>query len=498
MRKINLILFVSLLNFCFGQTAKMEKRIEIEFADNYLEEKVIPMGKYGFVIHSRQKQMPKGIKTLKYSKYNSDLELVSDKELQVKSNMVSKDYVINDNYLYMAYTHNGSGSFTVSRYDIVTEEIKEFTGKFDKGSRIIDFNVLNGVFYFFCVKKGMHTMMIVNLEKQEVTSQLLNFEVKFPKTISLSNFQVMEKSNELTLSIDFRESSKDLKSYFVILNDKAEITTYYDLSQTEDKYIVNSTATKIGENNYIVTGNFSLGRSAIVSNGLYIAIIKDGKIDKINFFNFAELKNFFTYKSEKEQEKIEKKKDKAEARGKEFIVSQFLAIHDVSKIENDYFLLSEAYYPTYRTVTTTGANGSVSTREVFDGYQYTHAFMVRFDKDANIVWDQSVKMQLLYKPMTVKRFVNVSKTEQGNISLVFADAKVIKSKTFDFNGNTVNEVNSELIETGDEDDKTMRTISSIDFWYGTYFLNYGSQKIKNSGDDQKGKRFVFFVSKVKL
>ena len=101
--------------------------------------------------------------------------------------------------------------------------------------------------------------------------------------------------------------------------------------------------------------------------------------------------------------------------------------------------------------------------------------------------------------MSVRRFVNVSKTEQGNVSLVFADARVIKSKTFDFNGNTVNEVNSELIETGDEDDKTLRTISNIDFWYDTFFLNYGSQKIKNKGDDdQKGKRFVFFVSKVKL
>ena len=309
----------------------------------------------------------------------------------------------------------------------------------------------------------------------------------------------MEKSNELTLSIDFRESSKEIKSYFVILNDKAEITTFYDLSQTEGKYIVNSTATKVGDNNYIVTGNFSLGRSATLSNGLYIAIIKDGKVDKINFYNFTELKNFFSYKSEKEQAKIEKKMDRAEARGKELIVSHFLASHDVSKIENDYFLLAEAYYPTYRTVTTTNSNGSVSTREVFDGYQYTHAFMVRFDKDANIVWDQSVKMQLLYKPMNVRRFVNVSKTEQGNVSLVFADARVIKSKTFDFNGNTVNEVNSELIETGDEDDKTLRTISNIDFWYDTFFLNYGSQKIKNKGDDdQKGKRFVFFVSKVKL
>ena len=100
-------------------------------------------------------------------------------------------------------------------------------------------------------------MMIVDLEKQQVTSQVLNFEVSFPKTVSLSNFQVMEKSNELTLSIDFRESSKEIKSYFVILYDKAEITTFYDLSHTEGKYIVNSTATKVGDNNYIVTGEMS-------------------------------------------------------------------------------------------------------------------------------------------------------------------------------------------------------------------------------------------------
>jgi hypothetical protein len=267
--------------------------------------------------------------------------------------MVSKDYVVDENYLYMAYTHNVSGNFTVSRYDIVSEEIKEFTSAFPKGSKILDFNVLNGVFYFFCVRKGQHTMMIVDLEKQEVNSQVLNFEVKYPKTISLSNFQVIEESNELTLSIDFRESTKDLKSYFVILNDKAEITTFYDLSQTEGKYIVNSTATKVGEKDYIVTGNFSLSRQTTVSNGLYIAIIKEGKIDKINYFNFTELKNFFSYKSEKEIAKIEKKMEKAEAKGKELIVSHFLATHNVSKIENDYLFV---FY--------------FSKRIIFNGFHY--------------------------------------------------------------------------------------------------------------------------------
>ena len=43
---------------------------------------------------------------------------------------------------------------------------------------------------------------------------------------------------------------------------------------------------------------------------------------------------------------------------------------------------------TYRTVTTTNSNGSVSTREVFDGYQYTHAFMVRFDEIKQITFDE--------------------------------------------------------------------------------------------------------------
>ncbi len=504
--KINLLLLaLTATLFCFGQNAITEKRIEIELEDNYTKEAVIQMGKDGFVLHARERVTPDGIRTIRYAKYDSDLNFVADKEIKVKYNQWYEDYYVDDNYLNIAYTNNKSGLFTATRYDNKTGEIKEFTGKFDKGVKIIKYTVLNGNFHFLCVKKKSLLTIVVNIDNQSTIVNPLDIEIKYPQTIIVNNFQPMKESNEVSLSFNYFQSRLNFKSQLLVLGEKGEVIHSHETTEINGFYLTNASISKTGKDDYVAVGNFRIERPnsnrwpEITTNGMYIAIFTEGKLDKIKFYNFTELKNFFNYKSEKEQAKIEKKIDKAESKGKELIFKYLLANHPIAKIDNDFLLVSEAYYPTYELRSSSSSNGSTSTQEVFDGYQYTHSFIIRFDKDANIIWDQSMEMFLFYKPFKPKLFSEISIDEKGNINMVYANLMRIKSQTIDANGATILNTNANIINTGNEADKVRYSNSKIDYWHDTYFINYGVQRIKNTEvNGKKVKRLIYFVSKVKL
>jgi len=233
-----------------------------------------------------------------------------------------------------------------------------------------------------------------------------------------------------------------------------------------------------------------------MSEGLFFGEVEDGAVNYIRYYNFLDLKDFLSYLPEKKQEKIEKKKAKKEAQGKEMTLDYWIADHDVIVLEDGYLFLGEAYYPTYRTETyyTTGANGAMiaHTRTVFDGYQYTHGTLGKFSKEGELMWDVCFELNPGYKPFYVKRFIAISEQTATQISMAYTSGNEIVSKTMDFDGNIISDEKWDFIETGNDNEKTKRTFSNVDHWYGNFFLAYGSQVVKNG----KEKRKVYFVNKI--
>ena len=65
-----------------------------------------------------------------------------------------------------------------------------------------------------------------------------------------------------------------------------------------------------------------------------------------------------------------------------------------------------------------------------------------------------------------------------------------------FNGKTLKDKKSEIINTGDEDDNLRRSTSETNYWYARNFITYGYQKIKNKSKGKKKKRRVYYINKV--
>lgn len=294
---------------------------------------------------------------------------------------------------------------------------------------------------------------------------------------------------------------KQTTLYALRLDEKGVKEDLFTIKNKEKNTISNISASYISEGVYIYTGTYSPPEKRMADVGVFMCKTIDSKVDFIKFYKFLDFDNFLEYLSEKSKKKIEKKIGKKKKKGKDLKVSFQIAIHDIKVVDGQYIFLGESYYPTYRTetYTTTDANGNTvtRTRQVFDGYQYTHAVLASFDEEGNKNWDNIVEMWPSTKPFSVVRFINTSYSED-QIKMIYSSRSSIYSKSFYTDGEVAEDKNYGRITTEESGDKVKRSYSDLDYWFDNYFIAYGAAKIKNIGSDKKkrGKRLVYFINKI--
>jgi hypothetical protein len=144
----------------------------------------------------------------------------------------------------------------------------------------------------------------------------------------------------------------------------------------------------------------------------------------------------------------------------------------------------------------------ISSRNVFDGYQYTHAVLARFDAVGEMRWDQIFEMSPWSKPYYVKRFVSIASGTANAINMAFVDGNKFVSKSFALDGALNSSKHSDEIDTGQKGDRSRWASTDMSHWYEHYFIVCGTQRIKNDEEDAvkankgKKKRDVFFVNKI--
>ncbi len=179
-----------------------------------------------------------------------------------------------------------------------------------------------------------------------------------------------------------------------------------------------------------------------------------------------------------------------------------MVIHDVEVKNGEYVFLGEFFFPTYRTeyYTVRGANGTTSTssRQVFDGYQYSHSALAGFDTQGNLAWSNTFEMWLTQKPFRVKKFIRTN-FHGDKVDLIYLNGGNVKSVTFQ-RERLITEENSKIeLVTDDENDKITRSYDGeIVWWFDRNYVNTGRQVIKNEEKEEREdrKRTVYFVNKV--
>ncbi|MEM8892880.1 MAG: hypothetical protein AAGD28_33180, partial [Bacteroidota bacterium] len=459
----------------------------------------------GFLMRSVSEKKENLEKEWRYEFFDSDLQSLGTQSLKLHKKFNIRDSYSLDHINHSLFFNRKTGAYTLLSLDAKNNERELVEWELGKKHVVKDMKIL-GEYAFMHVQARRKAYVYVR-EWRGKQARFVPIQIKgIPqKRIKIEQLQLIEKRKEVFVYIQARINKKTAETWLLKLDQEGKKKSLIKLSESSGRMLKGASASLSQGGAIIFTGTYAKKYSS-ESEGLFFASYKEEKEEFIQFYKFDELDNFFNYLSAKKQAKLERKKKRKKARGKELKTLYRIASHEIRELEDGYLFLGEAYYPTYRTetqiITTTGMDGSsmttTTTVEEFDGFQYTHAVIAKFDFFGNLSWDRTFKMWPSSKPFKVINFINVDESDEEAINMVFASNNEIMSKSILYeNGFEVREKERDQILTAYEGDKTKRSHSSLNYWYDNFYLAFGTQKIKNKVDPEvRPKRRVFFISKV--
>lgn len=488
---IFLIAFSFLLITSFAQTAEL--RIELDLEDDYQAEKAYPLGENGFLLQSFEIKANGGMIGCRNDFYSTDFKLLKSVTVPVKERTFYTDSY-DENGVNYTMIRNRRDYFAIVTSDANNQNCTKTEGKLADLGVLSEMKVSDGKAIFKCTGKKGSSLLIVELKSGKTKYVPLKVENFKSKALSILDFQVFESEFLVFINAETDKNKEDL--YIAMIDLDGRQKEVFNVTKTVKEKLITVAATKI-QNRYVITGTYSKTRSDR-SQGIFIGEVENKKLNFIKFYNFLELKNFTGYLSQKHQDRIERKKNNKAVKGEELLMNYSIVTHPLIESADGYIFLGEAFYPTYTTYTThmaTGSGGgSTQVHTVFDGFQYTHATLAKFDRAGNLLWDNTFPMWPLYKPFRIKKFISFMQGQE-TAELAFSERNTIWYKVFDQkDGGIIKDNSNEIIETYLEGDKVKRSFSYIDYWYDNNFIAYGIQTISNK--EVKRRRRVFFVNNI--
>lgn len=243
----------------------------------------------------------------------------------------------------------------------------------------------------------------------------------------------------------------------------------------------------------ILLGNYAEGCSQLAL-GIYLQNLSDGS--KIQYINFADLKNFFRFLSPKREEKIKSRISQRKQKGKEIKLRYRLLLHEIIPTKEGWVMVAEIFYPEYKS--NSNNNGWNSWRnyrignDVYNNFRYSHAVICGFDKNGKLLWDNSISLKEI-ESGELNAKVQITQHEDYQV-LAYPDESFIRTVVIR-NSEKATELEGFDLKTSTELEKiTNAERSNLVAWYGHSFLAYGYQSVKKNNEILN--RDVFFVTKL--
>jgi hypothetical protein len=255
------------------------------------------------------------------------------------------------------------------------------------------------------------------------------------------------------------------------------------------KHLIFGQSVKMPGDEQVVAGVY--GRYLQFSRGVFVAHINPYGEYQVNYYNFGDLQHFFSYLKAKREKRVKERIERRKIKGKKIRFNYRFLVHALIPYEDQYLLIGEAFYPTFRY------RSDLFSREVvFDGYQYTHAVVIGLSKNGKLLWDNSFEINDL-KSFALKQFVKTYPRD-SRIVLLYLFKNTIRSKIIKDDKVLEGKVN-EALETKSKYnrvDNDNTEWSQLEYWYQGNFYAYGVQHVKNILPGEGGSQKVFFVNKV--
>lgn len=322
-------------------------------------------------------------------------------------------------------------------------------------------------------------------ESGELNQIRVNEDGNFDVLISALNFQ--------------KQRTLWVKNYDV----QGNLLRNFTLDVQDNRHLIFGRSLKATNDIQIIAGVYG-SRSAEFSRGIFIASIDPSGLQKIRYYNFGDLENFFKYMKAKREKRVKDRIERRKIKGKKIKFNYRFLVHELVSYKDQFVLLGEAFYPKYSSVSPYGsffspigrpANGMIQNGRIFEGYFYTHAVVMGFTPEGNLLWDNSFEINDV-RTFTLEQFVKLD-VDNDEIALLYLYENQLRTKLIRDN-DVIEGKTTDPIITGSVNDvvKKSGSTNKLEYWYSEYLYAYGVQEIESQVKGQRNKR-VFYINKVK-
>ncbi len=519
--RVFVILILSFPILLFAQKRKNQKdtsailsqshRIEFEVERDRSDFYVVPGDYHGIlVVEELAGASLDGSGSWKLHMVDTAFNLIWSREEVVPSdgNLLGYDYSDGKFYLLYSKSRFRSEELVVLQLDARTEEnsVYEITTVFPVS-----------ISHFEAVGETLLIGGYANFRPVVIT---YNINIKKPKVVpgfydnknDMLDIVVDEESKFFTVILSERMRNKKFTVRVKTFTERGDLIQDNLLNPGEKKSLLDGASTTFANGLQYLAGTHSK-KSALYSQGFYLSKFINGSQQFNKYYAFADLNNFFSHLKPKRESRIKNRIEKKREKGKVKKFNYRLLVHKILQRDDHYVMIAEAYYPRYsygntgtsflpyqtRSFSNNSYRGYQPYNPDFLGYKYTHAVVVGFDSNCNIIWDHTFKIE---DTQSYSLKENVMVTGAGRkIILTYLEENEIRSKVVDHSeiveGRTFNPV--KLSFEADEVKSKDPRIEGVERWYGNTLFAYGVQSIKNeNGVAGKVNRKVFYLNKIRF
>ncbi len=276
------------------------------------------------------------------------------------------------------------------------------------------------------------------------------------------------------------------------------------LDAEENTHLIFGRSIKTAHNMQMVAGVYGT-RSAEYSRGIFISKIEPTGLQQTKYYNFGDLENFFKYMKSGREQRVKKRIERKKIKGKKIRFNYRFLVHEIIPYKNQYIMLGEAFYPKYIMTDQRGYGGFftptlkpgafASNGRIFDGYYYTHAVVMGFDLNGNLLWDNSFEINDV-KTFTLDQFVKLE-VQGDKLVLLYMFDNEIRTKKIQNDSVLEGKTNDAIKSFRDREivksDNGME--SKLEYWYKDNLYAYGVQRIIDPTKRLPARK-VFYINKI--
>ncbi len=342
-----------------------------------------------------------------------------------------------------------------------------------------------------------------NLQKSKILPGFFN------EPGELTQMKVSE-NGAIDIIVSAKNFDKQKNLWIRNYNAEGELLKTTVLESREKRNLIFGRSIKMPNNEQVVAGVY--GKNTDYSRGIFIATINPFGEYTIRYYNFADLQNFFHYLKANQERRIKNRIERRRVKGKNTKFNYRLLVQELISYRDQFIMLGEAFYPHYVYKSRNNSNPFFASNNsrgnlyyspynndyVFDGYQYTHAIAIGFDKSGKVRWDNSFEINDV-RSFKLEQFVKIAPADD-HVDLLYLFENLIRIKVIQDNEVLEGKSTDELKIFSDQGVITKEDAKSnhLDYWYDHHLYASGVQTIRKSKDRREIPfKKVFFINKIK-